>query len=106
LNEKLKAIIETYCENLPTEIDRIAEACDASDLEQIRQGAHRLKGTARTLGIDALEAALAILEYHATPTRDEALAQFSFSEQVVYLRELASCVRPSDSRLWSLAIGA
>jgi HPt (histidine-containing phosphotransfer) domain-containing protein len=109
MNARLKDIIESFCASLPEQIEVLARhAVGAADFEALRQAAHRLKGTARSLGLDELERPLSAIESKARaaldPTSLSLWSSDGFGGEMEALRELSNALQPSDSKLWGIAM--
>lgn len=101
MNERLKALIESFCESLPAQVD----ALEAADAAGLYAAAHRLRGTSRSLGFETLDALLAAIETRARALTETEGAQDGLGSDLACLRAASAAVRPCESRLWSLAAG-
>jgi HPt (histidine-containing phosphotransfer) domain-containing protein len=84
LGPRLETIIETFVTHLDGHLASIREALDAGDMAALRAAAHRLKGSAGSIGALALSDVAARLEHaaadgdgvavaaHAAPLEDTA----------------------------------
>lgn len=109
MSARLKAIIESYCASLPGEIDALdqRQADGLFDYEAVRFAAHRLKGTARSLGLEKLDVALfsvesAAREMAANPSC-YADRQGELAAGIEALRAICATIQPSESRMWAMA---
>ena len=68
----LDDLVALFLRDMPAKLDQIQQAFDRSDLPNLRDGAHSLKGSASNLGARQLAALCAKLESLQEPTPDEA----------------------------------
>ncbi len=65
MEEEFPILLETYLRESATQRDRISEAWAAGNLEDLRRGAHSLKGGSGNIGAEQLAALCAELERQA-----------------------------------------
>ncbi len=70
--ENAVLLIHEFASTLHSELGRVQQALDDSDLDRARSAAHRVKGSARTLSCEQLAEQLQTIEHHC---RAEQLAQ-------------------------------
>ncbi len=63
----IRAVMRTFCQSSPEQFSLLVDACDRGDEETIARTAHRMKGSARTIGATALGDVCEALE--RTPDR-------------------------------------
>ncbi len=64
--------LEDVCEDVPVYMERIREAILAGHPEEIKAGAHSMRGMLANFGCIGMASALHHLEYEMTPAPDEA----------------------------------
>jgi HPt (histidine-containing phosphotransfer) domain-containing protein len=60
--ELAETITQAFLADMPTQIEKLAEAVAGNDARQSEQQAHRIKGAAANLGAEALEQAASVME--------------------------------------------
>jgi HPt (histidine-containing phosphotransfer) domain-containing protein len=60
--ETVRVVMKTFCDTSPAQLELLLDACQKADPEAVARIAHRMKGSARTIGARALGDACELME--------------------------------------------
>ena len=64
IGDDLKEILEAYLQTAPTNLNKLEQATNNKDAEQVRMQAHSLKGSSANIGANGLSSLSSELEQH------------------------------------------